>query len=81
MSELIYKSSKLIDESVPIHIEVLLPAFVLGCVMALPEPVSGQVESQEDGHHGHAVIETPTEQRVATVIAATFMSWSVFRGR
>lgn len=73
VSELIYKSSKLIDESVPIHIEVLLPAFVLGCVMAFPETPSGQVEPQEDGHHGHAVIETPTEQRVATAVAAIFM--------
>ena len=31
VSELIYRSSKLIDDIVPIHIEVLLPAFVLGC--------------------------------------------------
>ena len=30
VSEVIYTSSKLIDDSVPVHIEVLLPAFVLG---------------------------------------------------
>jgi Kef-type K+ transport system membrane component KefB len=37
ISEFVYKGSKLIDESVPIHIEVLLPAFVLGCIMAYPK--------------------------------------------
>lgn len=37
ISEFIYKGSMFIDESVPIHIEVLLPAFVLGCIMAYPK--------------------------------------------
>jgi hypothetical protein len=37
ISEFVYKGSKLIDEAVPIHIEVLLPAFVLGCIMAYPK--------------------------------------------
>lgn len=32
--ELIYYGSKLLDPRVPIHLEVLLPAFVLGCVLA-----------------------------------------------
>lgn len=35
-SEFICAGTKLIDESVPIHIEVLLPAFVLGAIMAYP---------------------------------------------
>ena len=73
VSEVIYTSSKLIDESVPIHIEVLLPAFVLGCVMAFPQSEASCAEGQGAGHHGHAAIETPTEQRVATIIAAVFM--------
>lgn len=34
--EVLYASSKLIDPRVPIHIEILLPAFVLGCVLAKP---------------------------------------------
>ena len=33
----IYAGSKLIDARVPIHLEVLLPAFVLGCVLAKPQ--------------------------------------------
>ena len=75
ISEIIYKGSILIDESVPIHIEVLLPAFVLGCVMAYPEIVSSDRRTKSDtnkaGHH--AVIETPTEKHVATIVAAIFM--------
>jgi Kef-type K+ transport system membrane component KefB len=69
-SELVYKGSKLIDESVPIHIEVLLPAFVLGCIMAYPRHSQSAVDGEA---HVHAEIETPAEKRVATVIAAVFM--------
>ena len=36
VSELMYLGSKRIDETVPIHLEVLLPAFVLGCMLARP---------------------------------------------
>ncbi len=67
VSEIIYKGSKLIDESVPIHIEVLLPAFVLGSIMAY----SGHGAGGERGPH--AVIETPAEKRVSTVVAALFV--------
>lgn len=35
--EAIYLGSKLLDPRVPIHLEVLLPAFVLGCVLAKPQ--------------------------------------------
>ncbi|MBX7157608.1 MAG: sodium:proton antiporter [Verrucomicrobiae bacterium] len=70
VSELIYKSSKLIDESVPIHIEVLLPAFVLGCIMAYPNRSRNAIDGEA---YSHAEIETPIEKRVATVIAAVFM--------
>jgi hypothetical protein len=70
ISEFVYKSSKLIDESVPIHIEVLLPAFVVGCVMAYP--CSGGNRAG-DGAGPHAEIETPTEKRVSIAVAAVFM--------
>jgi Kef-type K+ transport system membrane component KefB len=72
-SELAYQGSKLIDDSVPIHIEVLLPAFVLGCVMAYPSPRDGGGIAPDDSHHGHEVVARPTEQRVATIVAAAFM--------
>ncbi len=74
ISEVVYKGSKLIDESVPIHIEVLLPAFVLGCVMAYPKRgTHGDLIKSRDEHHGHEAIDTPMEQRVATLVAALFM--------
>jgi Kef-type K+ transport system membrane component KefB len=70
ISEMVYKGSKLIDESVPIHVEVLLPAFVLGCIMAYPVRPAG--EGVQSGH-GHPEIETPREKRVTTIVAAVFM--------
>ncbi len=68
--EIIYKSSKLIDDTVPIHIEILLPAFVLGCVLKIPENKDTGNEAN-DGHH--SILETPTEQRVSTIVSAVFM--------
>lgn len=77
VSEAVYKGSKIIDDSVPVHIEVLLPAFALGCVMAYPKRNSGAKSNTalevSAEHHGHEAIEKPAERRVATVIAAAFM--------
>jgi len=70
VSEFVYKGSKLIDESVPIHIEVLLPAFALGCIMAYPKRVDEDTSHETVDHHD---LETPEEQRVATIVAAVFM--------
>ena len=70
ISELVYKSSILIDDSVPIHIEVLLPAFVLGCVVAYTGHGTG---GSGEHRHAHAAIETKTEKRVAKIVAAVFM--------
>jgi len=70
VSEFVYRYSKLIDETVPVHIEVLLPAFVLGCVMAYPGQAAG-VAGHSAG--GHPEIETPEERRATTIVAATFM--------
>ena len=73
LSEVAYEGSRLIDESVPIHIEVLLPAFVLGCVMAYPKPPASDGLVAMNSHHGHEAIDTPTERRVTTIVAAVFM--------
>jgi Kef-type K+ transport system membrane component KefB len=71
VSEIIYKGSKLVDDVVPIHIEVLLPAFVLGCVMARPH---GQDPHHDDSREGHQEgPESHNEQKVATIISAAFM--------
>lgn len=66
LSELAYHASKLVDETVPIHIEVLLPAFVLGCITAR----SGHPASH-DQPYGDAT--SPGERRAATLISAVFM--------
>lgn len=69
--------TSLINAQVPIQIEVLLPAFVLGCVLARP----GHTPSEHyedfddpdldlDPSHGH---DDPTEARAATFISAAFM--------
>jgi Kef-type K+ transport system membrane component KefB len=71
ISEVIYKASKEINDVVPIHIEVLLPAFVLGCVMAYPK---GHDPHSDDAREGHQEgPESPQEQKVTTVISAAFM--------
>lgn len=70
VSELVYRGSKLIDASVPIHLEVLLPAFALGCIMAYPGRSSGD---EVHGNVCHHEIETRAEKRVTTLMAASFM--------
>jgi len=70
-SEAIYRFSKVLDDTVPIHIEVLLPAFVLGCMLARP---TGQNPHRDDTRDGHQEgPESPTEQRVSTIVSAAFM--------
>jgi len=71
LSEAIYFTSQLIDETVPVHIEVLLPAFVLGCVIARPKVPLTHSDGAR-GDHGHA-LESPQEKRVAGLVSAVFM--------
>ena len=71
ISEIIYKASKLHNEVVPIHIEVLLPAFVLGCIMARPKEHDPHSDDSREGHQEGP--ESPDEQKVATIISAAFM--------
>ncbi|MDY7107280.1 MAG: sodium:proton antiporter [Planctomycetota bacterium] len=70
-SEVIYAGSKAIDPSVPVHIEVLLPAFVLGCIMARPEGADPHADDAREGHQEGP--ESPVEQRVSTIVSAVFM--------
>lgn len=71
LSEVIYIGSKAVDPSMPIHLEVLLPAFVLGCILMTPP---GQDPHKDDALEGvEEGPETPTEQRVSTIVSACFM--------
>jgi len=70
--EVFYVLTKLVDPTFPIHIEILLPAFVLGCMMA--RPVSAADPHSDDAVEGH--LQGPveeSEQRVSTIVAACFM--------
>jgi hypothetical protein len=70
-SELIYVTSKVIDDTVPIHIEVLLPAFILGCLLHRPTGHAPHVDDAREGHQEG--LESAQEQRVATWVASVFM--------
>ena len=66
--EAVHLLSKEINESVPIHIEVLLPAFVLGCIIRRPS--EDAASGGDPVQHEHS---DPAEQRASTVISAIFM--------
>lgn len=65
--EIIYLTSKLIDEVVPVHLEVLLPAFVLGCMLKRPHPIHKTKEGLLEEH------QDQKEHRIAMTITALFM--------
>jgi Kef-type K+ transport system membrane component KefB len=71
ISEIIYKISRMFSDVVPIHIEVLLPAFVVGCVMARPSGHDPHLDDTREGHQEGP--ESPDEQKAATIISAVFM--------
>lgn len=56
--------SKVIETTVPVHLEVLLPAFILGSLLARSPQINPNVWKMEN-------LE---EERVATVISACFMA-------
>jgi Kef-type K+ transport system membrane component KefB len=59
------------DEVVPIHIEVLLPAFVLGCMLARPAGHDPHVDDSRPGHQEGP--EDASEQRISSGVSAIFM--------
>ena len=71
-SEALHLVSMRIDAAVPIHIEVLLPAFVVGCVMKRPAGADPHADDAREGHQEGP--ESPEEQRVSTIISAVFMA-------
>jgi len=70
MVEVIYYSSKLIDEVVTIHIEVLLPAFALGC-MIVHQTMT--IKNNQDDELEEDIIEKPIEKRVTLLVSTVFM--------
>jgi hypothetical protein len=72
ISELLHTGSKVVDPSVPIHIEVLLPAFVLGCIARPRYAVPGD-DPESVEHALHDILERPNERRATTTMSAAFM--------
>jgi Kef-type K+ transport system membrane component KefB len=70
-AELMYLGSQAMDPSVPVHLEVLLPAFVLGCVLARPPGANPHADDTREGVEEGP--EAPEEQRVSTIVSACFM--------
>lgn len=71
-SEILYAGSKIVDPSVPIHIEVLLPAFVLGC-LARPRSMPAEASAHDVEHHLHEILTQPAETKASTWVSAAFM--------
>jgi Kef-type K+ transport system membrane component KefB len=69
--EVIYLTSKVINDVVAVHIEVLLPAFVLGCILARPAGHNPHIDDSRPGHQEGP--EQADEQRVSSIVAACFM--------
>jgi Kef-type K+ transport system membrane component KefB len=77
LTEGVYYGGKAFDPTFPMHIEVLLPAFVVGCMLARPVTATGEPAPDP--------LETPTEERAGAIVAAIFMlcvglSIPLFRG-
>jgi Kef-type K+ transport system membrane component KefB len=71
VSEVVYIGSLKIDSEVPIHLEVLLPAFVLGCTLRRPAGTDPHADDVREGHQEGP--ESSAEQRASTIISAVFM--------
>jgi len=72
-SELVLDLSRWIDAGVPIHIEVLLPAFVFGCVLARrPSLGSGGIVRSKELDDSLAR-EAKAERRASSVLSGCFM--------
>ncbi|QRK04757.1 sodium:proton antiporter [Archangium violaceum] len=70
VSELIYLGTGYMDPDAAVHFEVLLPAFILGCMIAKPEHGLHEQDGLEGEQPGP---DARNEQRVATVISGCFM--------
>lgn len=67
IAELIYFTSKTIDQTVSVHIEVLLPAFVLGTMISKSHNKIRRNQKEED------ILELKSEKKVSFVLSAAFM--------
>lgn len=71
LSQGVYIASKQIDPAMPVHLEVLLPAFVLGCMLARPSGTDPHVNDATEGAEEGP--ESGSEQLASTIVSAGFM--------
>jgi Kef-type K+ transport system membrane component KefB len=71
LCQAIHFVSCMIDHRVPIHLEVLLPAFVLGCMLARPKGVDVHAHDAVEGHEEGP--DEEQEQFVSTIMSGAFM--------
>lgn len=72
VSEGITLGSKTIDDTAPVKVEVLLLAFILGCMLARAPGRAAQPGAAPAGMDGE--LESPQEQWVTTIVSACFMA-------
>jgi Kef-type K+ transport system membrane component KefB len=65
--EAFFFASGVIDPSFPVHLEVLLPAFVMGCIVARRSAPDSELPEGAGEH------DSPQERRVASIVAGAFM--------
>lgn len=68
-AEIIYLTSKAIDNTVGIHIEVLLPAFVLGTMISKSK---NRIKFKENNKE-YDILEIKSEKKISFIISAIFM--------
>lgn len=68
ISLFVHHKSLLIDQNVPIHIEILLPAFIVGVAIS---HTFNQVKDKNGDVHD--VLELPSESKISFFISALFM--------
>lgn len=69
---MLYLISEQIDDVTPVHLEVLLPAFVLGCMLKRPMEHDPYIEDTRGGDLDDD-FENPKEQHVTMIVTAIFM--------
>lgn len=64
-------ASSWLGSAAPVHLEVLLPAFALGCVIARPPGSDPHSNDAVEGHQEGP--ESPREQQVSSIVSGVFM--------
>lgn len=69
--EIIYLTSKVTLHTVPLQLEVLIPAFVLGCMLKRPARYNAHIDNFQEGLQDSS--KRPDECCVSTIVASCFM--------